>query len=56
MVLIDILAYAADYLSYDQDAVATEAYLGTSRRPSRLADTRAFSIISCTTAAMRGRS
>jgi hypothetical protein len=32
MVLLDILAYAADYLSYDQDAVATEAYLGTARR------------------------
>jgi len=30
--LVDILAYAADYLSYDQDAVATEAYLGTARR------------------------
>ncbi len=29
--LIDILAYAADYLSYYQDGVATEAYLGTAR-------------------------
>jgi hypothetical protein len=29
--LVDILAYAADYLSYYQDAVATEAYLGTAR-------------------------
>lgn len=30
-VLLDILAYAADYLSYYQDAVATETYLGTAR-------------------------
>ncbi len=32
MTLVEILAYAADYLSYYQDAVATEAYLGTARR------------------------
>jgi len=31
-VLLDVLAYAGDYLSYYQDAVATEAYLGTARR------------------------
>ncbi len=31
-VIVEILAYAADYLSYYQDAVATEAYLGTARR------------------------
>ena len=30
-VLVDVLAYAADYASYFQDAVATEAYLGTAR-------------------------
>jgi hypothetical protein len=30
--LVEILAYAGDYLSYFQDAVATEAYLSTSRR------------------------
>jgi hypothetical protein len=30
--LIDALAYLADYASYYQDAVATEAYLGTARR------------------------
>ena len=30
--LIEVLAYTADYLSYYQDAVATEAYLGTARR------------------------
>ena len=29
--LVELLAYAADYLSYHQDAVATEAYLGTAR-------------------------
>lgn len=30
--LVEMLAYVADYLSYQQDAVATEAYLGTARR------------------------
>jgi hypothetical protein len=30
--LVELLAYAADGLSYQQDAVATEAYLGTARR------------------------
>lgn len=30
-VLVEILAYAADYLSYYQEGVATEAYLGTAR-------------------------
>jgi hypothetical protein len=29
--LVELLAYAGDYLSYHQDAVATEAYLGTAR-------------------------
>jgi predicted phage baseplate assembly protein len=29
---VEVLAYAADQLSYYQDAVATEAYLGTARR------------------------
>jgi len=29
--LVEVLAYAADHLSYYQDAVATEAYLGTAR-------------------------
>jgi len=32
--LIELLAYVGDYLSYQQDAVATEAYLGTARRRS----------------------
>lgn len=32
IVLVEVLAYVADYLSYYQDAVATEAYLGTARR------------------------
>jgi hypothetical protein len=32
MALLELLAYAGDYLSYRQDAVATEAYLGTARR------------------------
>jgi len=30
--LVELLAYAGDRLSYFQDAVATEAYLGTARR------------------------
>lgn len=30
--LAELLAYAGDYLSYYQDAVATEAYLGTARQ------------------------
>ena len=32
IVLVELLAHAADHLSYYQDAVATEAYLGTARR------------------------
>ncbi|MDF0515741.1 putative baseplate assembly protein [Bradyrhizobium yuanmingense] len=30
--LVEVLAYVADHLSYYQDAVATEAYLGTARQ------------------------
>src|SRR4029079_5856915 len=30
--LVELLAFAGDYLSYYQDAVGTEAYLGTARR------------------------
>lgn len=30
--LVELLAYTGDYLSYFQDAVATEAYLGTARQ------------------------
>ncbi len=42
--LVELLAYAGDHLSYRQDAVATEAYLGTAlhrismRRHARLLD------------------
>ena len=32
MVLVELLAYTADHLSYYQDAVATEAYLDTARK------------------------
>lgn len=32
MTLVEILAHRADILSYYQDAIATEAYLGTARR------------------------
>lgn len=32
IVLVELLAYTADYLSYQQDAIATEAYLGTARK------------------------
>lgn len=44
--LLELLAYAGDHLSYYQDAVATEAYLGTAlqrislRRHARLLDYR----------------
>jgi hypothetical protein len=44
--LVELLAYVADHLSYRQDAVATEAYLGTARsrislrRHGRLVDYR----------------
>lgn len=44
--LVEMLAYAADELSYRQDAIATEAYLGTARsrvslrRHARLVDYR----------------
>lgn len=30
--LVELLAYTGDYLSYRQDAIATEAYLGTARK------------------------
>jgi hypothetical protein len=30
--LVELLAYAGDHLSYRQDAIASEAYLGTSRK------------------------
>lgn len=36
IVLIELLAYAGDYLSYRQDAVATEAYMGTARKRTSL--------------------
>ena len=32
IVLVELVAYAADSLSYFQDAIATEAYLGTARK------------------------
>src|SRR4029079_2338296 len=34
--LVELLAYVADELSYRQDAVSTEAYLGTARRRTSL--------------------
>jgi len=46
VMVVETLAYAADYLSYYQDAVATESYLGTARqrtsvrRHARLLDYR----------------
>ncbi|MEI8211031.1 MAG: baseplate J/gp47 family protein [Planctomycetota bacterium] len=46
MTLVELLAFVADRLSYEQDAVATESYLGTARqrssvrRHARLADYR----------------
>jgi Baseplate J-like protein len=32
IMLVELMAYAADYLSYHQDAVATESYLETARK------------------------
>jgi len=32
MALVELLAYVGDHLSYQQDAIATEAYLGTARQ------------------------
>lgn len=32
MALVEVLAYVGDHLSYAQDAVATEAYIGSARR------------------------
>ncbi|UBF28586.1 putative baseplate assembly protein [Kovacikia minuta CCNUW1] len=32
VMLVELVAYAGDYLSYYQDAAATEAYLGTARK------------------------
>jgi hypothetical protein len=54
--LVELLAYVGDYLSYYQDAVATEAYwtLLASASPSGV--TRVSSIIKCTRAATRGPS
>lgn len=34
VVLVEMLAYVGDHLSYQQDAIATEAYLGTAHRRS----------------------
>jgi hypothetical protein len=34
--LVELLAYVGDHLSYQQDAIATEAYLGTARRRASL--------------------
>jgi hypothetical protein len=48
VVVVEVLAYAADYLSYFQDAVATEAYLTTARlrksvrRHARMLDYRTY--------------
>lgn len=44
VMMVELLAYVGDYLSYRQDAIATEAYLGTARsrisvrRHARLVD------------------
>ena len=51
--LVELLAYVGDHLSYQQDAVATEAYLDTARRASRCGATRCWSTTRCTTAATR---
>ena len=55
VVLAELLAHAADTLSYYQDAVATEAYLGTARKRVSCTATSGCSTIACTKAATRGR-
>ena len=52
--LLEVLAYAADRLSYLQDAVATEAYPALPGGGSRCAATRCSSTTRCTMAAPRG--
>ena len=53
LTLVELLAYVGDQLSYYQDAVATEAYLGTARR--RISVRRHARLVdyACTTAATR---
>jgi len=46
--LVEVLAYAADHLSYQQDAVGTEAYLGTAR--SRISLRRLVKLVDYTVA------
>lgn len=43
--LVELLAYAGDQLSYQQDAIATEAYLGTARR--RVSARRHARLVDC---------
>ena len=51
--LVELLAYVGDHLSYQQDAVATEAYLGTARRRVSVRRHARWSTTRCTTAATR---
>ena len=50
--LAELIAYVGDRLSYQQDAIATEAYLDTARRRVSLRRHARWSTTSCTTAAM----
>ncbi len=49
--LVELLAYTGDQISYQQDAVATEAYLDTARRRVSVRRTSGSSTTRCTTAA-----
>ena len=51
--LAELIAYVGDQLSYQQDAVATEAYLRRRAAASRCAAMRCWSTTTCTTAATR---
>ena len=53
--LAEAVAFRGDELSYFQDAVATEAYLGTARSASRCGAMRGCSTTRSTTAATRAR-
>ena len=45
--LVELLAYVGDHLSYQQDAIATEAYLGSARKACLAAASRAAGRLLC---------
>ena len=47
IMLVELLAYVGDHLSYYQDAAATEVYLGTARRRISAATSRKVAGLLC---------